>query len=109
MKIVSLDSLPTVTTSHNNAGKKRVMVGNGIVPHITQYSRVAFLPNEIVEEHSHPDMYEIMYIEEGEGIFKIDGVEHEVKKGDRITVEPNEKHEVRATGEKKPRTICDRS
>lgn len=98
MKIVSFDSLPEVTTSHNNTGKKKVMVENGSVPHITQYSRVFFSPNEIVGEHSHIDMYEIMYIEEGTGTFKIDGIEYEVKKGDCITVEPGEKHEVKVTG-----------
>jgi quercetin dioxygenase-like cupin family protein len=74
-------------------------VGNGIIPHITQYSKVEFSSKEIVGEHLHSDMYEIMYVEEGEGIFKIDGVEHPVKKGDCITVEPNEKHEVKVTGE----------
>ena len=99
MKIVSLDSIPEITTSHNKAGKKKVFIENNLIPHITQYARIVFDPSEIVEEHSHSDMYEIMYVEEGAGIFKIDGIEHAVKKGDCVTIEPNEKHEVRVTGE----------
>ena len=98
MKIVSLDSLPVGTTSHAKAGLKQQMVGSHVIPHIHQFPRVSFKPTEIVAEHKHEDMYEVMFIEEGQGIFKIDGVDYEVKKGDCVTVEPKELHEVRVTG-----------
>lgn len=98
MKIITLDSLPIGTTSHNKAGKKQQMVGPDTISHLHQFSRVSFTPHEIVKEHLHPEMYEVMFVEDGAGVMKIDGVEYPVSKGTCVTVEPNEKHEVRVTG-----------
>ena len=99
MRIASLDKLPEGTTSHNKAGKKKVFVGNNAVPHITQYAHVSLSPGEVIEEHSHADMYEIMYVAKGAGVFKIEGASYNVKQGDCVTVAPYEKHEVKVLGD----------
>lgn len=99
MKIVSLENLEEVITSHK-VGKKKIMIKNGDVPHITQFSQVRLTPGEIVEEHAHPDMYEIFLTQEGEAIMNINGKEYKVTPGVCLTVEPGEKHETKVTGDK---------
>ncbi len=94
MKIARLEDLPEVTTSHSGAGKKKVLVADGLVPNLQQFGRVTFQPGEIAKEHSHDKFSEIMYVESGSGIIKINGEKNEIKKGDCITVEVGELHEI---------------
>lgn len=78
------------------------MVVKGEVPHLANFSRVSFKPGEVVAEHFHKSMTEIMLVEGGSGIMKIKGVDYPVSKGMCITVSPNEKHAVSVTGSEDP-------
>ncbi len=100
MKIVSLDTLPEVSTSHSGVGKKKVLVSQNEVTHLQQFGRVTFQPGETVEPHSHSDFSEIMYVEDGEGIMKVDEHEFHISQGVCITVSPNEVHTITVTGTK---------
>jgi len=93
MKIGSLEETVEENTSHKDGIKKRVMLRNGQVPNITQFAQAIIPAGEIVEKHSHPDMYEIFLVEEGEGDVRIDGTKYPLKKGSYIVIEPGENHE----------------
>lgn len=94
MKKSSLHDTKFESVSHNNEILKKVLIRKGEILNITQIAQITFSPGQIADSHSHPDMYEIFYIEEGEGVVEINDRKIEVKQGDCITVEPHEKHEV---------------
>lgn len=98
MKLVSLDILPLTTTSHNNAGKKQTMVQKGEIPHLLQFSQVTFAPGEVVAAHTHADLYEVFFVEKGEGTYIVNGKSNVITKGTCITIEPGELHELVNTG-----------
>jgi mannose-6-phosphate isomerase-like protein (cupin superfamily) len=98
MKITHLSQLPLLKVSHNPKISKKMMIEKGEIPHITNFSQATFPPGEVANEHFHSDMYEVFFIESGEGIISIDGQEYPIKKGTCITVSPHEKHELRNTG-----------
>lgn len=98
MRIVSLQTIPEVETSHNKEIKKKVMISKGAMPLVTQVAQVVFRPGQIAEKHTHDDMFETFYIEQGEGIVAIDDTNVALEKGMCITVEPGEAHEIKNTG-----------
>lgn len=98
MKKVTLESLPTSTTSHN-AGRKKVMITKGEIPALIQFAQVAFASGETAPGHKHVDMYEVFFVESGEGVFTINGKIQTIQKGTCITIEPGELHELTNTGE----------
>lgn len=98
MKITSLKTITEISTSHNEDIKKRVMIEKGLMPLVTQFAQVKFLPGQIAEKHVHNDMFETFYIEEGEGIVTINDTNVALEKGMCITVEPGETHELKNTG-----------
>lgn len=104
MKIVSLQAIKTTTTSHNAAGRKKQLIAPGEVPHLIQFAQATLIPGEIVPGHKHTDLYEVFFVESGNGIMRIDGNEHAIEEGTCITIEPNEHHEVENTG-KEPLTL----
>lgn len=94
MKYTSLKDIKEVGVSHNIEIKKKVFIPNGQVPHLTQFSRVTFKPGQIANNHIHQDMYEIFYVESGEGEIIVNGSKYSLASGDCVTVEPGEDHEV---------------
>lgn len=99
MKIVSLETLPKTTTAHNNAGIKQLIIPDGEIPGLRQFSQVTFKPGEVAPEHKHEDFYEVFFVESGAGTIKLNGTIHPMTKGLCITVEPGEMHEVANQGQ----------
>lgn len=98
MKIISLSDLPIENVSHNAEIKKKVMLRLGDLPHLTNFSQAKFPPGAVATAHSHQDMCEVFFIEEGEGIIRIDGKEYSLQTGTCVAVSPGEVHEIVNTG-----------
>ena len=99
MKFVSIENLENEGVSHNREIKKKVMLKRGDLPHLTGFSRAVFIGGQTADAHSHNDMCEVFYVEEGEGLFRINEKEYQLKKGVCIAVEPGERHEIVNIGE----------
>lgn len=95
MKISSLYSLESQPNSHNLKISKKVLIQKGQVPHLTNLTQAVFPANELANEHTHQDMYEIFFVEKGTGEVKINGKIIQVQAGDCITVEPGDAHEIK--------------
>jgi hypothetical protein len=65
MKITLLANLPEGQVSHNPEIKKKVMLGPGDVPHVTNFSQARFAPGQVASAHAHRDMYEVFFVESG--------------------------------------------
>ena len=98
MQISTLDTLPDVATTHAGIGTKKVILSDGIVPHLQQLGRVQCNPGQILQRHHHTDMYEIMIVDEGHGEITINEKTFVLNKGTCITVDPNEDHEIKNRG-----------
>jgi len=99
MKIGLLERTAEEGLSHTEEIKKKVILRNGDVPHVTQFAQARFPPGKVAEEHSHKDMYEIFFVEKGGGKIKINGTDYQLKKGSYVVVEPGETHEVTSDDE----------
>lgn len=99
MKITQMQTLPDEIVRHNAAISKKVMLRAGEIPQLTQFSQARFPTSQIAKAHCHPDMYEVFFVEAGEGQMTIEGTTHTLAPGVCITVEPNEVHEVVNTGQ----------
>lgn len=97
MKITSLEATPVQSVSHNPAIKKHVLIKNGEINRITQFSRAVFSAGQIAPLHCHADMAEIFYIESGCAQMEVNGSTVSLPAGSCITVEPGEYHELRNT------------
>lgn len=95
MKLTSLDTTPETPVSHNPLIKKRVLVANGEIPHITNFSRAVFPPGEVAPLHNHSDMTEVFYIEAGSAVIDVDGELIDLPQGSCITIASNEQHELK--------------
>lgn len=98
MKIISLDTLPLQTVSHNSEITKKVMLSNKDLPHLTNFSQATFAPGQIAKAHAHQDMCEVFFVSAGVGIIRIDEEEYNLTPGVCVAVEPEETHEVINTG-----------
>ncbi|HFS85510.1 MAG TPA: cupin domain-containing protein [Epsilonproteobacteria bacterium] len=98
MHLSHLAHINETTVSHNEAIRKKVMVSNGEIPAITNFSRAVFPPGEIAFAHKHTDMTEIFYIVSGAGQMVLNDEVIELPAGACITVEPNETHELSNAG-----------
>lgn len=94
MKLTSLQELPTLTVSHNSAIKKKVMLQCGDLPHLTNFSQATFAPGHVAQAHFHRDMYEVFFVESGEGTICINDRNYLLKPGGCVAVEPGETHEI---------------
>jgi quercetin dioxygenase-like cupin family protein len=101
LKLLNLGDLEKQPVSHTPDIFKKVMIKKGEVLNLTQFAQVVLEKGQIADAHSHQDMYEIFYIEEGEGEILINGEGNSVKKGSCVVVEPGEEHEVKNTSEGK--------
>jgi quercetin dioxygenase-like cupin family protein len=74
---------------------KRVILRGGAVPDVTQVAVATFQEGDAVELHAHPTMYELFYVLEGRGEYRIGGERHEAGPGDFLVVPPGTPHGVR--------------
>lgn len=98
-KVVALALINREKVNHETAApiwKKRMLV-NGEIPSLTGFSEARIPPLQKVPLHSHQTMHEVFFVKSGSGIFKIDGVNHEVSDGTCIHLAPKEKHEINNT------------
>lgn len=98
MKHTTLATLTDEAVSHNPEIRKKVMLRPGDLPPLTNFSQARFAPGLIAPAHAHKDMYEVFFVEAGNGTITIDGTPHALLPGTCITVEPGEVHEVANPG-----------
>jgi mannose-6-phosphate isomerase-like protein (cupin superfamily) len=98
VKIVSLADLPKRQVSHNPEIEKKVMLEAGDLPHVTNFSQATFGPDQAASLHTHADMYEVFFVEAGEGMIRVDGEAHPLEIGTCVVVAPGEEHELINTG-----------
>ena len=98
MKIVSLADLPEEGVSHDPQLLKKVMIREGQLPHLKSFARLRRTPGQVAHAHSHAQLYEIFFVESGEGTIEVDRTEHHVSQGTCVVFEPSEIHEVTNTG-----------
>ncbi|KAF3890357.1 MULTISPECIES: cupin domain-containing protein [Nostocales] len=98
MKFTSLNDLPEEPVSHNPKIKKKVMLRNGDLPHLTNFSQSRFAPGQTAPAHAHKDMCEVFFVESGSGFIRISEREYPLVPGSCVAVEPGEFHEVVNSG-----------
>ncbi|NJL45465.1 MAG: cupin domain-containing protein [Leptolyngbyaceae cyanobacterium SM2_3_12] len=98
MKIIGLNQVPEDRVSHNPAIKKRVMLRQGDLPHLTNFSQAQFAPGQVAQGHAHGDMAEVFFVESGQGTITINGQSYVLTPGTCVAVEPGEHHEVTNDG-----------
>jgi quercetin dioxygenase-like cupin family protein len=98
MQYQSLQEITPTTVSHNAAIQKKVILGNGNLPCLTNFSQATFQPGQVAAAHSHRDMYEVFFVVTGEGTIAINEVPYSLNPGICVAVEPGEIHEVSNTG-----------
>jgi quercetin dioxygenase-like cupin family protein len=98
MKIGLLSEITPAGVSHNPAILKRVMVRNGTVPHLTNFTQSVFPPGEVAPEHSHDDMYEVFLVESGSGVFVVNGETQSVGPGSFVLIELGDSHAIKNDG-----------
>ncbi|MEM7592028.1 MAG: cupin domain-containing protein [Cyanobacteria bacterium P01_A01_bin.83] len=99
MKIANLNQLPQQTVSHNPKIKKQVMLSQGDIPHLTNFSQATFAPGQTAAAHAHQDMSEVFFVSSGNGLIRINEQEYHLFPGVCVSVEPGEVHEVFNSGE----------
>ena len=99
MKIVRLAELLEVGVSHNPQILKKVMIQQGQVPNLTNFSQFRAQPGQISPGHSHQDMVEVFLVESGHGQIEIDGQRFKLSPGVCVQVDINEQHEISNTGD----------
>lgn len=98
MRIITLDEVEEQGVSHNPEIRKRVMIERGQVEHLTNFSRATLAQGQRARSHAHADMYEVFFVESGDGLIRVDDEEFAIGAGTCVTVEPGEAHEIVNTG-----------
>lgn len=106
LKITSIHSIEKSAVSHNPKIKKHVLVANGEIENITNFSEAIFPPGETAYAHSHRDMTEIFFIKSGTGTITVNERVVLLNEGMCVTVEPNEVHEIINTGVTEMIVMC---
>lgn len=86
--------LPEPTRHGPDGPLKRVLLGSGVLPGITQIAVGTCSQGQRVELHRHPSMYEIYFILEGEGWYTVGEDTRLASAGDLIIVPPDVPHAV---------------
>ncbi len=90
MKMISLAELPEEGVSHDPQLLKKVMICESQLPHLKSFARLRMTPGQIAHAHSHDQLYEIFFVEAGEGAINVDGTEHHISQGTCVVFEPSE-------------------
>jgi quercetin dioxygenase-like cupin family protein len=88
--LIKLDQCPAEPTRHGNP--KYVLARAGVLPDVTQVAVAAFLDVIETELHSHPTMYEVYFVLEGQAIYTVGEDRYEVSLGDFFVVPPGVIH-----------------
>lgn len=99
MRISSLQKLEETAVSHNPEIKKRVMLRNGDIRHLTHFAQAVFNAGQKTIMHSHEDMFETFLVEAGAGYIKVGNEIQPLTEGTYVTVEPGEEHELGNSGQ----------
>ena len=94
MKVIRKDSLSAESVSHAPGITKYVMVKNGEVPHLTNFSTAILHAGDSIPSHIHPDMYEVFYLQAGAAEFTVCGSTFLLEVGDCLVVGPGEEHSI---------------
>lgn len=94
MKMVSLTQIPGEGVSHDPAIRKQVIFRRGELPHIRNFSRAVLTPGQRAKAHSHEDMFEVFYVENGRGRLTVSDTTHLLEAGVSFYVSPHEMHEI---------------
>lgn len=97
-------SLPEEVTAHGPElpTRKRVLLGRGEVPHLTQVatSRSWDECDTSLDRHVHPTMWELYFVRSGHATFRIGDQVHDAGPGSFLAVPPGTTHSYRvAPGE----------
>jgi mannose-6-phosphate isomerase-like protein (cupin superfamily) len=94
MKFSSLDSLPFEPVSHDPALKKKVLLGQGGLPHIKAISHIELGPGDRASRHSHENAFEVFYGISGRVDFVVAGTAVSLAEGCCLVIEPGEEHSI---------------
>eukprot|EP01118_Nematostelium_gracile_P003053 TRINITY_DN13494_c0_g1_i1.p1 TRINITY_DN13494_c0_g1~~TRINITY_DN13494_c0_g1_i1.p1 ORF type:complete len:166 (+),score=19.08 TRINITY_DN13494_c0_g1_i1:38-499(+) len=92
--LLEVSSLPEQNVNHFGSIKKRVILKNGQIPHITQFAKAIIPPGEVVEEHNHLSMYESFLVLKGEGKLIINGRTRIIAEDHFFWMVPGESHSI---------------
>jgi mannose-6-phosphate isomerase-like protein (cupin superfamily) len=98
MKLLELASLPLEPASHDAHVLKRVMLRNGQVPNLTNFSQSSIPAGTRTTSHAHTDMTEIFFIISGTGEIIINDQAQPIGPGSCVVIEYNETHVLHNTG-----------
>lgn len=98
MKVNSLAVVIEQGVSHNARIRKRVLIADTQIQHVTNFAQAVFPPGEIAVAHHHDDMTEVFFVESGEGCMLVDDEPVAISAGVCVTVERGEVHEIQNTG-----------
>lgn len=88
----SLHELPILGVSHNPEIKKQVMIPNGVVPNLTNFSQSVFRQGDVCHAHVHRDMWEVYLVQEGTLTMTCEGETTQHPVGSCVAIEPGEDH-----------------
>ena len=94
MDLTNRSQIPETGVSHDSSIRKRVLIENGRIPKLTNFSQSTIKPGQRCPAHVHPDMWEVYLVEAGQGIMVLNGQKINLRPGDRLIVEPGEEHSV---------------
>jgi len=92
MITTSLEELPVQGVSHNPEIKKQVMISNGVIPKLTNFSQSTLTSGQICHAHIHKDMWEVYLVEDGILTMICNGKTTHHPKGSCVSIEPGEEH-----------------
>ena len=92
MELINCSQIPETGVSHDSSIRKRVLIENGRIPKLTNFSQSTIKPGQHCPAHTHPDMWEVYLVEAGQGIMVLNGQQINLQPGDCLIVEPGEEH-----------------
>lgn len=98
MKVNSLAAASEQGVSHNPRIRKRVLIADAQIGHVSNFAQAVFPPGEIACAHRHEDMTEVFFVESGEGRMVVDDEPVAITAGVCVTVDRGEVHEIQNTG-----------
>lgn len=88
-----LKDLPILGVSHDPEIKKKVMLSNGVIPKLTNFSQSVFRTGQTCTAHIHADMWEVYLVTSGTLTITVEGQTTIHEAGSCVTVEPGEEHQ----------------
>jgi mannose-6-phosphate isomerase-like protein (cupin superfamily) len=92
MRLVNRSQIPETGVSHDLEIRKKVFIGKGRIPKLTNFTQSILKPGQSCPCHAHSDMWEVYLVESGEGRMVLNGEEIMLREGDCLIVDPGEEH-----------------